>query len=73
MFGLGLIASVASLRRIGAVRRGYERSTPIAGKEDLMAGTDCGLGTRVGTPDVCRAKFRAMAEGSRLASEVLWA
>ena len=72
MFGPGLIASVASLRRIGAVRRGYERSTPIVGKENLMAGIDRGLGTRVGAADVCWARCRAMAEGARLASEALW-
>ena len=48
------------------------RYAPIVGKENLMAGTDCGLGTRVGVPEICWAKFRAMAEGAIIASEELW-
>lgn len=48
------------------------RFASIVGKENLMAGTDCGLGMRVGSPDICWAKFQAMSEGARLASEALW-
>jgi 5-methyltetrahydropteroyltriglutamate--homocysteine methyltransferase len=44
----------------------------VVGRENVMAGTDCGLGTRVGHPEVAWAKFRSMAEGARLASERLW-
>lgn len=44
----------------------------VVGRENVMAGTDCGLGTRVGHPEVTWAKFRSMAEGARLASEQLW-
>ena len=44
----------------------------LVGKENLMAGTDCGLGTRVGQAKVCWAKFSAMSEGARIASEALW-
>jgi hypothetical protein len=36
------------------------------------SGTDCGLGTRVGHPSICWAKFEAMAEGARRASKILW-
>ena len=42
------------------------------GRENLMAGTDCGL-SRVGHQKVAMAKFLAMAEGARIASERLWA
>jgi 5-methyltetrahydropteroyltriglutamate--homocysteine methyltransferase len=44
----------------------------IVGRENVMAGTDCGLGSRVGHPTVAWAKFRAMAEGARLATQQLW-
>jgi 5-methyltetrahydropteroyltriglutamate--homocysteine methyltransferase len=44
----------------------------IVGRENLMAGTDCGLGPRVGSAQICWAKFEAIAEGARLASKELW-
>jgi len=47
------------------------RYARIAGRENVVAGTDCGL-RRVGHPDIAWAKFRAMAEGARLASQELW-
>ncbi len=37
-----------------------------------MAGTDCGIGSRVGHAKVCWEKFRAMSEGARIASAELW-
>ena len=48
------------------------RYAELVGRENLMAGTDCGIGTRVGHPQICWAKFEAMAEGARLASNRLW-
>ncbi len=44
----------------------------VVGRENVMAGTDCGLGTRVGHPKITWAKFEAMAEGARLATKELW-
>jgi 5-methyltetrahydropteroyltriglutamate--homocysteine methyltransferase len=44
----------------------------LVGRENLMAGTDCGLGTRVGHATIAWAKFQALAEGARLASRRLW-
>jgi 5-methyltetrahydropteroyltriglutamate--homocysteine methyltransferase len=44
----------------------------VVGRENVMAGTDCGLGTRVGHPKIVWAKFQAMAEGAKLASQRLW-
>lgn len=44
----------------------------LVGRENVMAGTDCGLGGRVGHPSIVWAKFRALAEGARLATQQLW-
>ena len=48
------------------------RYADIVGKENLMAGTDCGIGTRVGHAKICWEKFRALSEGARIASAALW-
>jgi 5-methyltetrahydropteroyltriglutamate--homocysteine methyltransferase len=44
----------------------------LVGRENVIAGTDCGLGPRVGHPRIAWAKFEAMAEGARLATKKLW-
>jgi 5-methyltetrahydropteroyltriglutamate--homocysteine methyltransferase len=48
----------------------------VVGRDNVMAGTDCGFGTMAGmdtvVPTVTWAKFRAQAEGARLASQYLW-
>ena len=41
------------------------------GRENIIAGTDCGLGGRV-HPQIAWAKLRALAEGARLATRQLW-
>ena len=48
------------------------RYARLVGRENVIAGTDCGLGTRVGHPKIAWAKFIAMAEGARLATTRLW-
>lgn len=48
------------------------RYAKLVGRENVMAGTDCGLGPRVGDPKIAWAKFEAMAEGARLATKQLW-
>jgi 5-methyltetrahydropteroyltriglutamate--homocysteine methyltransferase len=48
------------------------RYAEIMGRENVIAGTDCGMGSRVGHPEVCWAKFAAMAEGARIATKQLW-
>jgi len=48
------------------------RYANLVGRENVLAGTDCGLGTRVGHPSVCWAKLEALAEGARRASRQLW-
>jgi len=50
----------------------------LIGRENVDAGTDCGFSTFARAeltlhPSVTWAKFKAMAEGARLASEQLWA
>ena len=47
------------------------RYARLVGRENVVAGTDCGL-RRVGHPEIAWAKFRAMAEGARLATKQLW-
>jgi 5-methyltetrahydropteroyltriglutamate--homocysteine methyltransferase len=51
-----------------------ERITRFAGavgRENVIAGTDCGLGGRVHA-DIAWAKLSALVEGARLASQRLW-
>jgi len=48
------------------------RYARLVGRENVLAGTDCGIGTRVGHPAICWAKFDALAEGARRATEILW-
>jgi 5-methyltetrahydropteroyltriglutamate--homocysteine methyltransferase len=43
----------------------------IVGRENVMAGTDCGLGGRV-HPQIAWAKLRVLCEGADLASKKLW-
>ena len=40
-------------------------------KENVIAGTDCGLGLRV-HPQIAWAKLKALSEGAALASKQLW-
>lgn len=44
----------------------------VVGRENLQAGTDCGIGSRVGHEEIVWAKLRAMAQGCALASDQLW-
>ena len=48
------------------------RYARLLGRENVLAGTDCGLGTRVGHESICWAKLAAMAEGARRATRILW-
>ncbi len=46
------------------VAQRLERYAGVMGKENVIAGTDCGMGSRVGHAEVCWAKFRAMSQGA---------
>jgi len=52
------------------------RYAKLVGRENVIAGTDCGYGTWVGQAavdaDVVWAKLAAMAEGARIASREFW-
>lgn len=52
------------------------RYANLVGRENVVAGSDCGYGTWVGQaavdPDVVWAKLAALAEGARLASRSFW-
>jgi 5-methyltetrahydropteroyltriglutamate--homocysteine methyltransferase len=52
------------------------RYAKLVGRENVIAGSDCGYGTWVGQaavdPDVVWAKMAAMAEGARIASRQFW-
>jgi 5-methyltetrahydropteroyltriglutamate--homocysteine methyltransferase len=47
------------------------RYANLVGRENVIAGTDCGMGARV-HPQIAWAKLKALAEGAALASEELW-
>ena len=48
----------------------------LVGRENVIAGSDCGFGTWVGQaavdPDVVFAKFKAMADGAAIATKRFW-
>jgi 5-methyltetrahydropteroyltriglutamate--homocysteine methyltransferase len=48
------------------------RFAQIVGRENVIAGTDCGLGGRVGHPSIVWAKLQTLAQGAERASEQLW-
>lgn len=52
------------------------RFARVIGRENVIAGTDCGFGTFVGAsvvaPSVAWAKLQSLVEGARLASQKLW-
>ena len=58
------------------VAQRLERFAGIAGRENVLGGTDCGFGTFVGwsgvDPQVAWLKLQSLAEGARIASKKLW-
>jgi 5-methyltetrahydropteroyltriglutamate--homocysteine methyltransferase len=52
------------------------RFASIVGRENVIAGSDCGFATFAGSkevhPSIVWAKFKALAEGARIASKELW-
>lgn len=52
------------------------RFAEVVGRENLIAGVDCGFGTSAGServyPPVVWAKLKTLAEGAELASRALW-
>ena len=52
------------------------RYAQVVGRENVIAGTDCGFSTFAGSsavlPDIAYAKLASLAEGARIASAELW-
>ncbi len=52
------------------------RFADIVGRERVLAGSDCGFGTFAGfgkvDPEIAYAKLGALAEGARIATDILW-
>jgi 5-methyltetrahydropteroyltriglutamate--homocysteine methyltransferase len=47
------------------------RYAKVVGRENVIAGTDCGFGGRI-HPQIAWAKLEVLAQGAKLASEELW-
>ena len=54
-----------------AVAQRLIRYANVVGKENVIGGTDCGL-PRVAHPSIMWAKFAAMRDGAKIASDKLW-
>ena len=58
------------------VAQRIERYARVVGRDNVMAGTDCGFGTFVGLreciPALAWAKLESLAQGAAIASERLW-
>jgi len=54
------------------IKQRLVRYAKLVGKENVIAGTDCGVGSRVGDGEICWAKFEALVEGARRATKELW-
>ncbi len=48
------------------------RYADVVGRENVIGGTDCGIGSRVPTGEIAWAKLAASVAGARIASEQLW-
>jgi 5-methyltetrahydropteroyltriglutamate--homocysteine methyltransferase len=48
------------------------RYAQVVGRENVIAGTDCGIGSRVATSEIAWAKLQASVAGARIATEELW-
>jgi 5-methyltetrahydropteroyltriglutamate--homocysteine methyltransferase len=70
---------VASTRRMSRTRSEHPqvvadrivRYAKIVGRENVVAGSDCGFGGRI-HPQIAWAKLGALFEGAKLATKELW-
>jgi 5-methyltetrahydropteroyltriglutamate--homocysteine methyltransferase len=53
------------------VAQRIQRFARLVGKENVMAGTDCGFGGR-SHPQIAWAKLKALVEGAERATRALW-
>ncbi len=47
------------------------RYAKVVGRENVIAGTDCGLGGRI-HPQIAWAMLQALSDGAKLATKELW-
>ena len=74
---LGVIESKSNfIEHPELIAQRIARYANLVGRDNVIAGSDCGFGTWVGQaavdPDVVWAKLSAMAEGARLATKQFW-
>ncbi|HLG69981.1 MAG TPA: cobalamin-independent methionine synthase II family protein [Chloroflexota bacterium] len=67
---VGHVSDIVEHPRVVADR--LIRYAKLIGREKVAAGTDCGIGSRVGHGEIAWAKLEALVEGARLASQELW-
>ena len=48
------------------------RYANLVGRDNVMAGTDRGLGPRVDEAEIAWAKLESLTEGARIATKQLW-
>jgi 5-methyltetrahydropteroyltriglutamate--homocysteine methyltransferase len=48
------------------------RFAKVVGRENVIAGTDCGIGSRVSHEKIAWAKFESLVEGAQIATRELW-
>jgi 5-methyltetrahydropteroyltriglutamate--homocysteine methyltransferase len=53
------------------VSQRIQRFAALLGKENVIAGADCGFGGRT-HPQIAWAKLRSLADGAKLATAALW-
>ncbi len=49
-----------------------ERYAKLVGRDNVIAGTDCGIGPRVGHPEIAWAKLESISAGAKAATARLW-
>jgi 5-methyltetrahydropteroyltriglutamate--homocysteine methyltransferase len=54
------------------VAQRIERYAKLVGRENVVAGTDCGIAPRVGHAKIAWAKLKSIGDGARIASKRLW-
>jgi 5-methyltetrahydropteroyltriglutamate--homocysteine methyltransferase len=73
----GVIDSVTNfVEHPELVAQRIEHLAGVVGRENVIAGTDCGFGTIAGSSrvdgQIAWAKLKSMAEGARIATSHLW-
>ncbi|MQA84959.1 MAG: hypothetical protein GEV03_10135 [Streptosporangiales bacterium] len=73
----GVIDSCTKLHRApGVVAQRIVRYAEVVGRENVVAGTNCGFGTLAGlvtvVPAIAYVKLASLVEGARIATAELW-